>query len=379
MPAVRRDLAIDYLRAAVTVLVVAHHAALAYCSFSAYDAAHYTWSTSPVVDAARWPALDYLVAWNDLWFMAMLFLLSGLFVPASLRHKGVARFLKDRGRRLGIPFVVAVVVLMPLAYYPSWRLSDDAGGGDFLRRFFTVDGWPVGPPWFLWLLLAFCGIAALAWTASTRLRDARGWRLRSPAALAGVLIATAVVATVLPRLWIDPAAWGSLGGPFDVQVARIPLYFAYFALGVAFGGNADTPPFSAANLRAWPLWVLIAPLAFYAHWRLSGASLASTLGQPAATVSLGAVFGLCCAATCLAALGIARAAFTSAWRPADSFSANAYGVYILHYPLVVWMQYALLDVQWPAALKSAATFAVALGASWAAIAALRRTPARALL
>jgi glucans biosynthesis protein C len=49
----KRDIAIDYLRGGVTVLVVAHHSALAYNTFSRFNPVHYTASTAPVVDRMR--------------------------------------------------------------------------------------------------------------------------------------------------------------------------------------------------------------------------------------------------------------------------------------------------------------------------------------
>ena len=52
-------------------------------------------------------------------------------------------------------------------------------------------------------------------------------------------------------------------------------------------------------------------------------------------------------------------------RGLDSLSANAYGMYLVHYPFVVWMQYALLDVPLPAIVKAALVFAVAVALSWA--------------
>ena len=52
--------------------------------------------------------------------MALLFFVSGLFVGKSLVNKGSIRFLLDRLRRLGIPFLVMVGIIMPLAYYQSF-------------------------------------------------------------------------------------------------------------------------------------------------------------------------------------------------------------------------------------------------------------------
>lgn len=53
-----RNLWIDYLRSAITVLVVAHHAALAYTTWAKFDTIAYIRSTHAVVDIKRWIGLD---------------------------------------------------------------------------------------------------------------------------------------------------------------------------------------------------------------------------------------------------------------------------------------------------------------------------------
>src|SRR6185437_11917283 len=319
----KRDLAIDYLRSSITVAVVAHHAALAYNTFSHYDPVRYVRSTAPVVDAVRFAPLDYFVAWNDVFFMALMFLLSGLFVAPELARKGSARFFADRAKRLGIPFAVAVTLVMPLAYYPSWHLSNDAARGGFLRRFFTTDGWPVGPPWFLWLLLAFSAVAALAsWLVP------RSWARLScppptPWGLGLVFLAASLVATVPMRLFIPWYAWSRLGGPFAFQTSRLVLYLAWFLLGVSLGGENLDSSLSANNLRPWPLWLVLGLAGFVAHWLCSGGSVLRAVSPWAGRVILAAIFSFCCTFTSLALVGAFRALvrFPRAW--ADSLSENA--------------------------------------------------------
>lgn len=326
----KRDIAIDSLRSGVTVLVVAHHSALAYTTFSRFNPEHYTTSTAPIVDTISWAPLDYLVAWNDIFFMALMFFISGLFIAPALERKGPARFFADRAKRLGIPFAIAVTTLMPLAYYPSWRLSNDADRGGYLRRYFTSDGWPVGPPWFLWLLLAFCALVALAgWLAPRRrvplwLENASGWRM------AAVFLGATLVATVPVRLFVQPYSWSSLGGPLAFQTSRMLLYLVWFLLGVSFGGENLERSLSTRNLRPWPWWLLLGLAGFVAHWFSSGDAVLKSMPAWLGHCALAGIFALCCSFTSLASLGLARFHVRASWPLADSLSANAYGIYIVH-------------------------------------------------
>jgi glucan biosynthesis protein C len=92
--------------------VIAHHTALAYL---AIPTARYAtlltpprlWLIFPVMDTHHWALAGLLVAFNDTFFMSLMFLLSGLFFYSGLTRKGTASFLRNRFLRLGIPFVIA--------------------------------------------------------------------------------------------------------------------------------------------------------------------------------------------------------------------------------------------------------------------------------
>lgn len=157
-----RTLWLDYLRSALTVLVVAHHTSLAYTTFASFNKDAYILSTHPVVDTHRWIGMDIFENFNDVFFMSLMFFISGIFVLPALRKKGVAAFLRDRFYRLFIPFVVAVSVLMLVAYYPAYYLAHHQHHiKAYIIDFFTTEQWLVGPPWFIWVLFAFNLVIAL--------------------------------------------------------------------------------------------------------------------------------------------------------------------------------------------------------------------------
>ena len=90
---------IDNLRIFLSLLVVAHHWALA-------NGAPGDWYNG---ESNLGPfgtlVLSQFVAVNQAFFMGFFFLISGYLVPNSYDRKGGRRFLKERAIRLGIPLI----------------------------------------------------------------------------------------------------------------------------------------------------------------------------------------------------------------------------------------------------------------------------------
>ena len=127
--AAQRTPAFDYLRAFVIGLVVLHHAVMAYCADGRVaHGGRYTQASAPIVDGAQWEGFNWMVMLNDSFFMPLMFLLSGLFVQASLARKGLRRYLGDRLVRLGLPLVAGILAVVPLSYYASYLQSGGTEG-----------------------------------------------------------------------------------------------------------------------------------------------------------------------------------------------------------------------------------------------------------
>ena len=73
-------------------------------------------------------------------------------------------------------------------------------------------------------------------------------------------------------------------------------------------------------------------------------------------------------------LALALRFATQRRRLLDSLSQSAYGIYLVHYVFVVWLQYAMLGVAIPAIIKAAIVFTGTLLMSWATTAALHSIP-----
>ena len=370
-----RIAAFDYLRLFGVLLVLLHHAALAYVTFGFLNPEDPTETFSPIVDSAKWAGFDVIVLLNDTFFMPLLFFVSGLFVWRSLDRRGAAGFLRSRLIRLGIPFLIGVVVLIPVAYYPTILEIELVYGAiqsfgqfwiGFARRGFA----PPGPLWFLWLLMAFDCLAALAYLL---FRKAGGGsdRRSSPVLDNSLLFALALIAlsfaAYLPMVGaFDPSAWVGIG-PFEVQISRLLVYLLYFGAGVAVGARGlERTAFRAGGpfARRWWAWLLA--------WLLSYAGLTLAFVSAPQSPLTRYIFVVEMALAVLALTAV-FVRFARRHVPVlDSLSANSYGIYIIHYLVVIWLQYALLRFDLPAVVKGAIVFFGGLALCWGLIAALRR-------
>jgi surface polysaccharide O-acyltransferase-like enzyme len=64
----------------------------------------------------------------------------------------------------------------------------------------------------------------------------------------------------------------------------------------------------------------------------------------------------------------------SALRLLDAMQPSAYGIYLLHYMFIIWLQYVVYDPAFPAGVKAGIVFVGTLSGSWALAALLRKIP-----
>jgi hypothetical protein len=374
------DLAIGYLRAFVTLLVLAHHAVLAYHPFApppptSLSAWPPLWRVFPVVDSDRWGGFAWIVGFNDSFFMALMFFLSGLYAWGSLRRKGPTRFARDRTVRLGLPFLAGAVIVAPVAYFASYLQTGAAPSlADFARDWSSGGTWATGPVWFLWVLLAFDMAAAAAYAAAPGWAHGPRWAaiLRRPAAAFALVVAASALAYVPLTFVVDPGTWTGVG-PFAFQTTRFVHYAVYFFAGVVVGANrvdADLLRPDGKLARRFPLWVALMAAAFAACALAVLRAFATGSRTWATIASCG--FVVSCAASSFGFLSLFLRFARTARRAADAVRENAYGMYVVHYAFAAWLQYALLGVRLPGLAKGTLAFAGTVALSYAAVAALRR-------
>jgi surface polysaccharide O-acyltransferase-like enzyme len=368
---------LDRARTLIILLVLLHHSVVNYTYFGNGD-------------RMRWLGFDLVVLFNDSFFMAFMFFISGLFVRDSLARKGSAAFLRDRAWRLGVPFLLSIFVLMPIAYYPTFLRYHLPGTTDFNFLHFwwhtiTVGPWPSGPAWFLWVLLALDAVAAAVWLAMPRAIATLGqlaFAVRNRPAAAFVAFLVFSIAVYLPMhltfgdgSWLEP--WGY---PLPIQTSRILLYAGYFFAGIGVGAVGLRAGLLAENgelARRWLLWLGWA-LLFYAailvlvyvkhHW------IDLDRPPPVFQISYGLALALFSAAMVFAVPAILLRFAKSGWSVLDALRPSAYGIFLLHYIFTIWLQYVVYDYSLPAVVKFAIVFTGTLSLSWGLTVALRKIP-----
>ena len=370
--AASRNAAIDRTRTFLTLVVLVHHAVIPYTYFGHTDATSFI-------------GFDMIVLATDSFFMAMFFFLSGLFVWPGLGHKSPGVFLRDRLLRLGLPFTVAALTIIPIAYYAlALRQQPDLAFSAFWWKTVTAGPWPSGPVWFVWVLLAFDLTASLLYRLSPKLVDPiNRWSQRGfdrPADFFLFLLVVTAIVYVPARLYFGPSHWFEFG-PFSVQSSRVLLYATYFFIGAGIGAASVNRGILSADGRlaqsSWG-WIAVTLVPYGLLWGLIAIKRLILDNPPQLPAWYEASYGLFFVAFSAAILLAILAYFLrfkrSGFSALDPMQADAYGIFLVHYPIVLWLQYWLFDYDLPAIVKAVVAFVLTVVFSWAVTRALRQIP-----
>ena len=376
-----RKVEFDYLRAFVITLVLFVHASLAYTTSAFINTENPIASSNPVVNEQRWIGFDLIVALNETFSMPLLFFGSGIFVWQSLERKGAWNYYGDRLKRLGLPFVIGVLFLVPLAYYPAQLevglISEkDTSYGVFWLEMVRSGFGTAGPLWFLWLLLAFNCLSTLLYQVAPLLGGiARGQLniiLSRPVAFFGVLLGISIIVYLPVAIIYGPLRWIGIG-PFNAQASRILLYLVYFLAGTAVGViGIEHSVFNTdgALAKRWWGWVAFGLMPFV------GFIIMVVVVTPMErTVVSEIAFVVCCWAIVSGMNGLFLRFAKRHVRILDSLSENSYGIYIVHWVFVTWLQYLLLGSGLAPFVKGIVVFIGTLIFSWVLVASIRHIPA----
>lgn len=295
-----------------------------------------------------------------LFMMAMLFLVAGLLTPGAVDRKGVRRFTVDRVLRLGVPFLVFVLLLWPAALYLLYRTLGHVSGSywfEFSRNF--PDN---GPMWFVGLLLLL-SLAYAAWRRTGLRRPASSGPRVTTRGLLALAAAVALLSFVVRLVW----PYGSQT-PLELGEWQWPECVALFALGVVAARQgwltAVPRPIARAagrtTLAAGAATLLLVPVA-----ALSGAEPEDFLGGPhPAALLLATVEGLLTVFGSVWLLALAQRRLDHPVRHLPALARASYPAFVLGAFVVVALAVALRPLPAPAEAKAVVVAALGVTASF---------------
>jgi hypothetical protein len=332
---------LDNLRTFTIFLVILYHSGGVYESSG-------LWAAFWIVDdSATNEAAGLLNIFLDIIVMPSIFFVSGYVTPSSIKNRTSGKFIVDKFKRLMIPWLIAVLTLVPL-YYTIFLYSRGLPQQDWTAYFHFSEGAVTGQGW-LWFLpvlflfnLLYLGLARLG-------------LLPVKFSVKSSIIAVFLVAftSSFAMDFFDARGW--ILTPFiDFQKERFLLYFLIFLLGAHFFQQdvfATLPKspkwYYAINVLVWAPAMTYGMIVIY-PFLSNGAALISPIADML-------VKWLSFCLTLALMLYLVVETFQRYFNKSSKFwrtqNHNSYYVYILHMIVLGGVATLLLDLSIPSLSK----------------------------
>jgi glucans biosynthesis protein C len=350
-----RTVFFDNLRSLMVVLVLIFHSGASYGSGVEF------W---PFHDKDPSKIIDIFMFLCDVFMMAILFFIAGYFTLPDLRRKGTWRFIKGKLKRLGMPWLVITLIVLPaldyihyffyqagyvlhaLSFPEYWALSMKkiaefyTGWIDMSAYWSMTEKFYQRYMWFLSLLLFFFVAFALLHKIKSHINRKSDRQNSNPANLKRnvfkALFVTSLIMIIffgLVRFMIYPEfmafGWFSLGNILQFQFGKLIVYICCFCMGIYsfsrkwFTGNADFG-------KPW-VWAIIC----FCFFGLNMLALKNLSSSEAPLVSAKIAFCVFYPLLSLSFLGFFVSWTYKHWNRQTKFNMNlaesSYNMYLVHY------------------------------------------------
>ena len=393
LPKIDRIDSVDHMRGFIFLLMAVDHALHAYAA---------NWGKYAFFrDYDRSYIFDGLYLFNQAAIMPVLFFTFGAYILPKLNAYGIKAFWKDKFVKYIIPFMIGVPLVVPLLSFPKYSEFTDPSisYGDYLQTVFFPHALQAGPYWVMYALTAFTVllllinklIPKLVPTLSRFIQNAFHQPVKN-IALFGLV---SIVIYGLSDLRYGAPWWVGFkeilpdylyGQLFSLQGSKYLMNFVYFVMGAAFMESKvwKSPDFRdvwigftskryfwlVCTLTFGALYVTYAHLYFhdgaydytmYKIIRVGGGTwdayvdAFSHLTDKAPAVllrtTLLAILVMMQVLTLLAFFGQNRDTSSRSFAFWSSAAACCWGIFIIHDPIMIWLQFSLISVHVDPILK----------------------------
>lgn len=357
-PTITRLDYLDATRAFALLLGVVFHASLSFLP------AFIGWAVQDV-STSTW--VGAFITISHAFRMELFFLLAGFFTHMSLQRKGIKALLYSRITRIAVPFIIGWFILHPLIV-SGWTMGFTAMRGDY--EFWTSVGigfqnlkqlptglWIGTHLWFLYYLLLLTSLTlliralilrtgSLGDTIRGKLDNAMRWLSASPWSSILVIIP---IATIIDFM----NGWG-VDTPDKSLVPHLPVILLYGGL-FCLGWLLDRQPDLMAQFSKFT-WLKAGILLLAITVTISLAAIQSDPGHPRYR-DAHLLHNVSYAAMMWSLVWCTIGLFRKTCRKPNAIiryvADSSYWMYLLHLPIVVWLQVALSEAPLNWAVKLA--------------------------
>lgn len=344
----------DNLRALAMLAGVLFHAGLAYSVLL-----HGFW---PTADAGQSIGVDVVAWFSHLFRMPLFFVVAGFFAALLVDKRGIGGMLRNRFTRVLAPFIV----FWPIVYLAmGWLIVHAAANVEnlspllaFVKQWLAEPNRTQAPPtlmhlWFLPYLMCFC---ILVWVATAlEMKWLSRWfgRIR-PGALIGFAPLVLIPALV------------SVAAPMPAPESFFPQWWAliFFGFYFTFGYQLFHHQLVIDHLKPFAPLMLLSAMAAYAFFfwliQIQSPDQPRPLLHVLQTV-LEAYAGFWMTVSCLI---YGKKWLNHSNRSLRYLADASYWVYIVHLPVLLAVQYRLMDVDTNWQAKFAISVVATLGISF---------------
>lgn len=305
--------------------------------------------------------------------MTTFFLIAGFFAHMSFHKKGVGGFVRDRAVRIALPLVIFWPFVITL-------IGIGAGYAIYVATgVFPTRPPPSSPPppfffplthlWFLYVLIWLYAAALIVRGIVAKLDAGGRFRASVDRVVSGLLKSPAApVVLALPVaavLYLTPD-WLAFFGVPTPDMSLIPNPAAAVEFGVAFGLgwllHRQTGLLGQMQAR-WPLNLAVAVALTAALVVQMGGTTPLTTPDERGLIKLfhAGAYALAIWTWSFAVIGMALRFLSDHSATRRYIADSSYWIYIVHLPLVIFLQASVSRLDWPALVK----FGVVLGVGFA--------------
>jgi glucans biosynthesis protein C len=350
-----RLLYIDNLRAVIIVMVVLVHTAVTYSGIGSW----YYVEKQALSIGSTMVFVSFLVLAQS-FDMSFLFMLAGFFIPSSFDAKGPTRFIRERLYRLGIPLLIYIFLLHPLAVKLAYPDLDVMNYYIIGLKSLGFLGW-TGPLWFILALIIFTGIYVILRT----LLNCKISFATSEIDTIHVFVLTLIIAI--------PAFLIRIAMPVGASIANLQFpFFSGYIVMFTFGVIAKRLNlFDRIDYKTGKKWLICSLTFGYLFFLLifvfgdaakSTAKILGGLTWQSFAYALWESFS--CVAITIGLIGIFRNRFNKQNWLQRLLSDNYFGVYVFHAPILIAISVSLAHLTIHPLLKFALVAPCAIIASY---------------